>query len=171
MQLEVEFESLAELEQFWAAVPPDAHRAWSQRAQVHPRFWPLSAQIIFKVFESQLEGTAWTPKLFSMLAPRKILSCAASEAYPLTRHCAPARCIRRMQTLVIDGSPRWEVYRTVPVEASAGASGADGAGAAGRSEPAQAVPAQFRVGAPVSRWKSRGYMQADAFSAGSACAC
>ena len=32
-QLEVEFESLAELEQFWAAIPPELHRAWSQRAQ------------------------------------------------------------------------------------------------------------------------------------------
>ncbi len=61
-----------------------------------------------------------------------------------------------MQTLVIDGSPRWEVYRTVPVEAPAGASGADGAGAAGRSEPAQEAPAQYRVGAPVSHCEARG---------------
>jgi len=48
VQLEVEFDSLAELEQFWAAVPPDAHRAWSQRAQVHPRFRPLSLQFTSK---------------------------------------------------------------------------------------------------------------------------
>ena len=34
MQLEVEFETLALLEQFWAAIPPVEHKAWSQRARV-----------------------------------------------------------------------------------------------------------------------------------------
>ena len=34
MQLEVEFNTLAELELFWAAIPPQDHKAWSQRAQV-----------------------------------------------------------------------------------------------------------------------------------------
>ena len=34
MQLEVEFETLAEVEGFWAAIPPAEHKAWSQRAQV-----------------------------------------------------------------------------------------------------------------------------------------
>ena len=33
LQLEVVFDSMAELEAFWAAIPPDRHRAWSQRAQ------------------------------------------------------------------------------------------------------------------------------------------
>ena len=42
MQLEVDFESLAELERFWAAIPPEQHRAWSQRAQVRP----LSASVL-----------------------------------------------------------------------------------------------------------------------------
>jgi hypothetical protein len=50
-QLEVEFESLAELERFWAAIPSIKHRAWSERVQRH----------------------------------------------------------------IIDGSPRWEVYRICPV--------------------------------------------------------
>jgi hypothetical protein len=36
MQLEVEFETLAHVEDFWAAIPPAEHRAWSQRAQVGP---------------------------------------------------------------------------------------------------------------------------------------
>ena len=35
MQLEVEFDTLAELEHFWAAIPPQDHKAWSQRAQVN----------------------------------------------------------------------------------------------------------------------------------------
>ncbi len=34
VQLEVEFETLALLEQFWAAIPPVEHKAWSQRARV-----------------------------------------------------------------------------------------------------------------------------------------
>ena len=34
LQLEVEFETLAHVEEFWAAIPPAEHRAWSQRAQV-----------------------------------------------------------------------------------------------------------------------------------------
>lgn len=33
-QLEVEFGTIAELEQFWANIPPQDHKAWSQRAQV-----------------------------------------------------------------------------------------------------------------------------------------
>lgn len=33
LELEVTFASLAELEEFWAAIPPDAHRAWAQRLQ------------------------------------------------------------------------------------------------------------------------------------------
>lgn len=33
VQLEVAFDSIAELEGFWAAIPPERHRAWSQRAQ------------------------------------------------------------------------------------------------------------------------------------------
>lgn len=55
-QLEVEFEGLAELEQFWAAIPPEQHRAWSQRAQVRsflPRF--LSTQ------------TGWVPSLLGVV--------------------------------------------------------------------------------------------------------
>lgn len=32
-QLEVAFDSMAELEAFWDAIPPERHRAWSQRAQ------------------------------------------------------------------------------------------------------------------------------------------
>ena len=35
MQLEVEFDTLAELEHFWSAIPPQDHKAWSQRAQVY----------------------------------------------------------------------------------------------------------------------------------------
>ena len=34
LQLEVEFENLADLESFWARIPPQDHKAWSQRAQV-----------------------------------------------------------------------------------------------------------------------------------------
>lgn len=34
VQLEVEFETLALLEQFWAAIPSEKHKAWSQRARV-----------------------------------------------------------------------------------------------------------------------------------------
>ena len=34
MQLEVEFETLALLEAFWAAIPSVQHKAWSQRARV-----------------------------------------------------------------------------------------------------------------------------------------
>lgn len=33
LELEVEFETLAELEQFWAAIPPKLHKPWSQRMQ------------------------------------------------------------------------------------------------------------------------------------------
>jgi len=53
LELEVEFETLAHVEDFWAAIPPAEHRAWSQRAQ----------------------------------------------------------------NFIIDGSPRWELYRTCPVYA------------------------------------------------------
>ena len=31
--MEVSFDCLAELEEFWASIPPDLHRAWSQRLQ------------------------------------------------------------------------------------------------------------------------------------------
>lgn len=34
MQLEVELDNLAELEAFWGQIPSQAHKAWSQRAQV-----------------------------------------------------------------------------------------------------------------------------------------
>ena len=33
MQLEVAFDSMVELDAFWSAIPPERHRAWSQRAQ------------------------------------------------------------------------------------------------------------------------------------------
>lgn len=36
MQLEVEFDSFAQLEGFWGAIPPVEHKAWSQRVQVVP---------------------------------------------------------------------------------------------------------------------------------------
>ena len=34
MQLEIEVDNLAQLEAFWGQIPPQAHKAWSQRAQV-----------------------------------------------------------------------------------------------------------------------------------------
>lgn len=48
MQLEVEFETLALLEGFWAAIPPAEHKAWSQRARVRQIalwhcFWAFEA--------------------------------------------------------------------------------------------------------------------------------
>lgn len=33
LELEVSFSTLAELEEFWASIPPDRHKAWSQRMQ------------------------------------------------------------------------------------------------------------------------------------------
>ncbi|KAL0045455.1 hypothetical protein WJX82_007122 [Trebouxia sp. C0006] len=33
LELEVELDNLAELEAFWGQIPPQAHKAWSQRAQ------------------------------------------------------------------------------------------------------------------------------------------
>lgn len=33
MQLEVEFPTLSELEQFWSLIPPGLHKAWSQRLE------------------------------------------------------------------------------------------------------------------------------------------
>jgi hypothetical protein len=33
VQLEVAFDSMVELDAFWSAIPPERHRAWSQRAQ------------------------------------------------------------------------------------------------------------------------------------------
>lgn len=50
LELEVEFDSLAQLEDFWASIPPDLHRQWSAR----------------------------------------------------------------VQSMIVDGSPQWEIYRTVP---------------------------------------------------------
>ncbi|BDA47699.1 hypothetical protein COCOBI_10-5500 [Coccomyxa sp. Obi] len=57
--MEVDFDTLSELEAFWSSIPQQDHKAWSERAR----------------------------------------------------------------NLIIDGSPQWEVYRTVPVSIS-GASGA-----------------------------------------------
>ncbi|CAL5220910.1 g3005 [Coccomyxa viridis] len=54
LELEVDFSTLAELEQFWASIPPQDHKAWSQRAQ----------------------------------------------------------------HLIIDGSPKWDIYRTVAVSSA-----------------------------------------------------
>ena len=34
MQLEIELDSLAQLEAFWGQLPPREHKAWSERAQV-----------------------------------------------------------------------------------------------------------------------------------------
>lgn len=34
VQLEIELDSLAQLESFWGQIAPQAHKAWSQRAQV-----------------------------------------------------------------------------------------------------------------------------------------
>ncbi|KAK9837483.1 hypothetical protein WJX81_005889 [Elliptochloris bilobata] len=84
LELEVEFESLAELEQFWAAIPAEQHRAWSQRAQ----------------------------------------------------------------NLIIDGSPRWEVYRTVPVEAQAGLGDS--------STPAATTPRPPGLAGGAPLWDARG---------------
>lgn len=36
VQLEIELDNLAQLETFWGQIPPQAHKAWSQRAQVLP---------------------------------------------------------------------------------------------------------------------------------------
>ncbi|GAB4820066.1 hypothetical protein N2152v2_007112 [Parachlorella kessleri] len=33
LELEIEFETFAELEDFWAGIPPQQHQAWSQRMQ------------------------------------------------------------------------------------------------------------------------------------------
>ena len=36
-QMEVDFETLTDLEGFWGSIPPEAHKAWSQRMQVRTR--------------------------------------------------------------------------------------------------------------------------------------
>lgn len=47
VQLEIEVDNLAQLESFWGQIPPQAHKAWGQRAQVqHSRH------------HSQLDGAA-----------------------------------------------------------------------------------------------------------------
>ena len=34
LQLEIEVDNVAQLETFWGRIPPQAHKAWGQRAQV-----------------------------------------------------------------------------------------------------------------------------------------
>ena len=60
-----------------------------------------------------------------------------------------------VQNLVIDGSPRWEVYRTVPVDAPAGAAEGETTTVGARSEPWRAASAQRKVrnGRPAIDWK------------------
>lgn len=61
MQLEVEFETLALLEEFWAAIPPTEHRAWSQRARVNSLVFEMS---IYYTYHSKCfflsYAAAWT---------------------------------------------------------------------------------------------------------------
>ena len=36
IQMEVDFETLSGLEDFWSSIPATEHKAWSQRMQVRP---------------------------------------------------------------------------------------------------------------------------------------
>ena len=96
VQLEVTVDSMADLEQLWAAIPADMHAAWSQRAR----------------------------------------------------------------TLLIDGSPRWDVLRTCPVLPDS-ATGAQAAVAPAVSAQSRASPSgrPLRVPRGVNPWKTGGATQ------------
>ena len=49
LELELEFGSLAEVERFWAAVDPDRHRDWCQRAGPFPVDSPPRWEVVAQV--------------------------------------------------------------------------------------------------------------------------
>lgn len=67
MQLEVSFETLAELEQFWGSIPPEPHKAWSQDLQamiVHgsPTWEVFRTVDAFPASDSASSGAAAMPR-------------------------------------------------------------------------------------------------------------
>ena len=65
-QLEVSFASLAELEQFWSAIPAAAHREWGQRMQQHivhgsPTWHVYRALPAFPAADDGLEASRPSP--------------------------------------------------------------------------------------------------------------
>ncbi|KAK9905779.1 hypothetical protein WJX75_006109 [Coccomyxa subellipsoidea] len=87
--MEVDFDTLAELEAFWSSIPQQDHKAWSERAR----------------------------------------------------------------NLIIDGSPQWEVYRTVPVD-TGGAAGTS----ALQSEPSSTGRANAAASAEISAATAGGFI-------------
>lgn len=61
LQLEVEFESFAELEAFWAAIPPAEHKQWSARMQVRlgRRRAGTCGLLLHRAMRVGRQGMAW----------------------------------------------------------------------------------------------------------------
>ena len=62
-QLDLEFNSLAEVEQFWARIPPEGHRAWIQRAQASLCAQP---EYVTDHAVAYIEDVGIAPALFTM---------------------------------------------------------------------------------------------------------
>lgn len=88
LQLEVAFDGMVELDAFWSAIPPERHRAWSQRAQhviidgspqvsPHP---PCMTYAMLWVLMTVLEGVCRRVSLCDcVLAVGSVSNSAASQ--------------------------------------------------------------------------------------------
>jgi hypothetical protein len=155
LQLEVEFETLAELEQFWAAIPPKLHKPWSQRMQARNRRrrrrQPLQQQqpqpaLGWSSVAPARRGLAWherrpppVPPIFSPGPAGGARRCRAA------RLTLPPSLPHLPQHLVVHGSPTWELYRTVPAFGPQ-SPGASVAASRARAPPALVVASDDDVG-------------------------
>lgn len=131
LQLEVCMESLADLESFWQQIPQQEHKAWSQRAQVSlPACWlDQNYQALCIVGACTL---AWLAR--HSLYPCVQVAWTTIHCGTITTHSCDVRALhsraihsssridrlltsscRCLQHFLIDGSPKWDIYRTVAV--------------------------------------------------------
>lgn len=114
--------SLSELESFWQQIPQQEHKAWSQRAQVclqldtlASSLIPSSANLAESADDALHTGAGASMHAVLMLLLLNMQVCHScyhifmQSSNSLTDSC---RCL---QHFLIDGSPQWDIYRTVPV--------------------------------------------------------
>lgn len=168
MQLEVEFETLALLEQFWAAIPPVEHKAWSQQARVSfalafsclrmqkghhgvnraLRKLINAASSVSDRGQLTLEGAQNRLPVITLHEPALLTGCTRPALCRVPKFCF------LLQNFIIDGSPRWEIYRTCPIFAAEQNSKADPVSA---TLPSKADP----VSATLKAWESASAAKAE----------
>jgi hypothetical protein len=130
--MEVSFGSLADWEAFLSRIPGKEHVAWSQVGGAPERQRRYAAAGAAATSQDDLGPSA-------VAAASRRRSCQPYPQSPTPpRHLHTRRLTQRAQRLVVDGSPRWEIYRALELPLDGARGAAVGVGASVR--PAAAAP-------------------------------